>query len=54
MFVNQVVLRNPVVSKDGVLTPIPQYPLYSALATLLQGELVPYYLEVNSPCLLQF
>lgn len=28
-----------------MLTPIPQYPLYSALATLLQGELVPYYLE---------
>eukprot|EP00605_Chrysophyceae_sp_TOSAG23-4_P000516 GSChrysophyteH1.ASY1.ANO1.582.1 assembled CDS len=31
--------------KDGVLTPIPQYPLYSALTTLLDGHLVPYYLD---------
>lgn len=30
---------------DGVLVPIPQYPLYSALTTLLNGELVPYYLD---------
>lgn len=32
-------------SKDGMLVPIPQYPLYSALSTLLQGELCPYYLD---------
>ncbi len=31
--------------KDGVLTPIPQYPLYSALTTLLDAHLVPYYLD---------
>jgi aspartate/methionine/tyrosine aminotransferase len=31
--------------KDGVLTPIPQYPLYSALSTLLDAQLVPYYLD---------
>lgn len=37
----------PVQVKDGVLTPIPQYPLYSALTTLLQGYLVPYYLDEN-------
>lgn len=30
---------------DGVLTPIPQYPLYSALTALLDGHLVPYYLD---------
>lgn len=30
---------------DGILTPIPQYPLYSALTTLLQGNLIPYYLD---------
>ena len=30
---------------DGVLVPIPQYPLYSALTTLLNGNLVPYYLS---------
>lgn len=31
--------------RDGILAPIPQYPLYSATTTLLQGELVPYYLN---------
>ena len=30
---------------DGVLVPIPQYPMYSALCTLTQGRLVPYYLR---------
>jgi aspartate/methionine/tyrosine aminotransferase len=31
--------------KDGILAPIPQYPLYSALNTLLAGTLEPYYLD---------
>ncbi|CAM9802941.1 unnamed protein product, partial [Hapterophycus canaliculatus] len=31
--------------KDGLLTPIPQYPLYSASLTLLGGSLVPYHLN---------
>jgi alanine transaminase len=30
---------------DGLLTPIPQYPLYSALCELLDAHLVPYYLD---------
>jgi len=30
---------------DGILCPIPQYPLYSASTTLLGGTLVPYYLN---------
>jgi len=30
---------------DGILIPIPQYPLYSALSTLSKGVLVPYYLD---------
>ena len=30
---------------DGILIPIPQYPLYSALLTLYGGELLPYYLS---------
>ena len=30
---------------DAVLAPIPQYPLYSATATLLNGSLVGYYLD---------
>lgn len=34
--------------KDGVLTPIPQYPLYSALSTLLEGSLVPYCLDESN------
>lgn len=36
------VIRN---DKDGVLLPIPQYPLYSALLTLLGGTKVDYYLD---------
>ena len=38
----QALLRN---SNDGILIPIPQYPLYSALLTLNGGELLPYYLD---------
>ncbi|XP_017971645.1 PREDICTED: glutamate--glyoxylate aminotransferase 2 isoform X2 [Theobroma cacao] len=30
---------------DGVLVPVPQYPLYSATISLFGGSLVPYYLE---------
>jgi glutamate--glyoxylate aminotransferase len=30
---------------DGILVPIPQYPLYSASIALYGGELVPYYLD---------
>lgn len=42
----QLMLRPPSSGhKDGVLVPIPQYPLYSALATLLDGQLIPYYLN---------
>jgi alanine transaminase len=33
---------------DGILIPIPQYPLYSALTTLADGELVGYYLDESS------
>ena len=35
-------IRNP---NDGVLVPIPQYPLYSALLTLYNGKFIPYYLD---------
>ena len=31
--------------KDGILVPVPQYPLYSATISLLGGSLVPCYLE---------
>jgi alanine transaminase len=42
----QTIIRDPNSGfKDGVLTPIPQYPLYSALTTLLNGNLIPYYLN---------
>lgn len=33
---------------DGILCPIPQYPLYSATITLLGGQLVPYYLDEDA------
>jgi aspartate/methionine/tyrosine aminotransferase len=35
-------IRNP---KDGIMVPIPQYPLYSALLTLDGGTMVKYYLD---------
>lgn len=33
---------------DGVLVPIPQYPLYSASIALYGGQLVPYYLDEDN------
>jgi len=45
-FCMQTLLRDPREGfNDGVLTPIPQYPLYSALTVLLQAHQVPYYLD---------
>ena len=38
----RMVLRN---FKQGILIPIPQYPLYSAQITLDGGAMVSYYLE---------
>ncbi len=35
-------LKNP---NDGVMIPIPQYPLYSATLTLYGGHQIPYYLD---------
>jgi aspartate/methionine/tyrosine aminotransferase len=37
-----VLLRN---EKDGIMIPIPQYPLYSATIPLLGGSPIPYYLN---------
>lgn len=31
--------------EDGIMIPIPQYPLYSATLTLYEGRMVPYYLN---------
>jgi len=38
----QIIIRN---EKDGILIPIPQYPLYSASIPLFYGTPVHYYLE---------
>lgn len=35
-------------AQDGVMVPIPQYPLYSASIALYGGELVPYYLDEDN------
>jgi len=35
-------------SNDGIMVPIPQYPLYSASISLYGGQLVPYYLNEES------
>jgi glutamate--glyoxylate aminotransferase len=37
-----MLIRN---ENDGIMIPIPQYPLYSALITLQGGTMVPYYLD---------
>lgn len=39
--VMKLLIRN---SDDAILTPIPQYPLYSALTTVLDGYFAPYYM----------
>ena len=31
--------------QDGIMIPIPQYPLYSATITLYEGRMVPYFLD---------
>ena len=41
----QALIRGP---EDAILCPFPQYPLYSALTTLLNGTLAPYYLEEDN------
>jgi aspartate/methionine/tyrosine aminotransferase len=38
-------LKNP---NDGILIPIPQYPLYSATLTLYGGHQIPYYLDEDT------
>jgi alanine transaminase len=44
--VMQLLLRTPSSGfRDGVLCPIPQYPLYSATCAMLEAQLVPYYLD---------
>lgn len=40
----QVLVRD---ENDGILVPIPQYPLYSALCTMQKAHLLPYYLDEN-------
>ena len=41
----KTLIRGP---SDGIMVPIPQYPLYSAAIALFNGELVPYYLDEDS------
>ena len=41
MFLSTIIRNN----MDGVLLPIPQYPLYSALLSLLGGAKIDYYLD---------
>lgn len=38
----QAILASP---EDGILIPIPQYPLYTATLSLLKGRPIPYYLN---------
>uniref|UniRef100_A0A0D6R2C2 Aminotransferase class I/classII large domain-containing protein n=1 Tax=Araucaria cunninghamii TaxID=56994 RepID=A0A0D6R2C2_ARACU len=45
MQILNTIIRN---DKDGILVPVPQYPLYSATISLYGGTLVPYYLEESA------
>ncbi|XP_078435760.1 glutamate--glyoxylate aminotransferase 2 [Wolffia australiana] len=45
MQILNTVIRN---NKDGILVPVPQYPLYSAAISLFGGSLVPYFLDESS------
>ncbi|CAN6452913.1 unnamed protein product [Victoria cruziana] len=45
MQILNTIIRN---NKDGILVPVPQYPLYSAAISLFGGSLVPYYLEESA------
>ena len=40
----QILISGP---EDGIMVPIPQYPLYSATITLLKGRQVSYYMDEN-------
>ena len=44
-FVLSMLIANP---NDGVMIPIPQYPLYSALISLLGGKQVNYFLDEDN------
>jgi len=44
-FLLKILLRGP---DDGVLVPIPQYPLYSAALALMQAQLLPYELDEDA------
>lgn len=45
MQILNVIIRG---QNDGILVPVPQYPLYSATISLLGGSLVPYYLDESA------
>lgn len=38
----QILISDP---RDGIMVPIPQYPLYSATITLMEGRQVSYYMD---------
>lgn len=45
----QAILRMLLASpRDGIMVPVPQYPLYSATITLFDGRRVDYYLEEST------
>ncbi|ONM51002.1 Pentatricopeptide repeat-containing protein ELI1 chloroplastic, partial [Zea mays] len=51
MQILNTIIRNEM---DGILVPVPQYPLYSATISLYGGSLVPYYLEEEANWSLDF
>lgn len=45
MILQLLIRENELGHNDGILCPVPQYPLYSGAVALNNGHLLPYYLE---------
>lgn len=48
MLLQLLIRENELGHNDGILCPVPQYPLYSGAVALNNGHLLPYYLEEES------
>jgi alanine transaminase len=48
MFLQLIIRENELGHNDGILCPVPQYPLYSGAVALNHGHLLPYYLSEES------
>ena len=45
LLIQLLIRENELGHNDGILCPVPQYPLYSGAVALNHGHLLPYYLD---------